>query len=93
MMLSSAWRAEIGMSIKVFMPFLNDKLSVLAFQVLCFGQFLRLETDRFTKNDLPLHLKDRFAAPILHMDMNPGVIVAVKEKAVSVLGENCRHRI
>ena len=83
------------MSIKVFMPFLNDKLSVLACQVLCFGQFLRLETDRFTKNDLPLplHLKDRFAAPILHMDMNRGVIVAVKEKAVSVLGENCRHRI
>jgi len=63
MMLPSAWRAETSVSIKVFMPFLNDKLSVLACQVLCFGQFLCLETDRFTKNHLPLYLKDRFAAP------------------------------
>lgn len=93
MMLPSAWRAEIGVSIKVFMPFPNDKLSVLACQVLCSGQLLCLETDRFTKSDLPLYLKDRFAAPILYMDMNRGVIVAVKEKAVSVLGENCRHRV
>jgi len=91
-MLPSVWRADVGVSIKVFMPFLNDKLSLFTCQVLCSGQLLGLETDGFTKNHLTLDFEDRFPASVLHVDMNRSVIVAVEEKAVSVLVENCRHR-
>jgi len=38
-------RAEAGMSIKVFMPLVDDKLLVLDCKIFCFCQFFGLQSD------------------------------------------------
>ncbi len=79
--------ADSGVSIKVFMPFLNYKLLVLDCKVLRLGKFTCFHPDRLTQNDVALHDKYRFPVLTLHMDVDWGVVVAVKEESESVFDE------
>ncbi len=83
--------ADTGVSIKVFMPLLYDKLLMLDCKVFCLGEFARLHSDRLTQNDFALHEKYRFPVSLLHMHVDWGVVVAVEEESESVFSENCRH--
>jgi hypothetical protein len=77
--------AETGVSIKVFMPFFDDKLLVFDYQVLRLGKLPGHHSYRLTKNDSAIHLENRLAATPLYMNVDRGVIVAVEEEPESVL--------
>lgn len=85
--------ADMGVSIKVFMPFLYYKLLMLACKIFGLGKLTRLHSDRFTKRDLPFHDKNGFPVSALHMNVDWGVVVAIEEEFESVFGEYCRHCI
>ena len=83
--------ADTGVSIKVFMAFLYDKLLMLDCKVFCLGQFARLHSDRLPKHDLAFHDKNGFSVSAPHMDVDWGVVIAVEEKSESIFCEYCRH--
>ena len=83
--------ASFGVSIKVFMPLLDNKFFVLLCQVLCFQKFFRLETNRFAQNDVSFNLKYSLAAATPDVNVDWYVVVAVEEEPETVLGENCGH--
>jgi hypothetical protein len=56
-----------------------------------FGQFTEFESLRFAQFDLFFHVKYCFTAAVADMDVNWTVLVAVKEKPVSVFLENRGH--
>jgi len=85
--------ADFGVSIKVFMPFLYDKLLVFDCEVFCLRKLARLHADRLAQNDIALNDKYSFSVPELHMDVDWGVVVAVEEESESVFGEYSRHGI
>ena len=53
----STIHAAFGVSIKVFMPFLDYKFFVLLSHVLSFNEFLRLQADRLAQNDVTFNFK------------------------------------
>jgi hypothetical protein len=85
--------ADLGVSIKVFMPFLCNKLLMLDCKVFCLRKFARLHADRLPQNDIALNDKYSFSVPKLHMDVDWGVVVAVEEESESIFGEYSRHCI
>lgn len=84
--------AETGVSIKVFMPLLYDKLLMLDCKAFGFREFARLHPNRLSKSDFAFHDKNRFAIPPLHMNVYWGVVVTVEEEAISVLWEHPKSR-
>lgn len=84
--------AETGVSTKVLMPFIYDKLLMFDCKTFCPGKFTRLHADRLTQGDLPFNDKDRLPVSSLHVHVDRGVIVAVEEESESVFGKYCRHK-
>lgn len=62
--------AALGVSIKVFMPFLYHKLLMLASKFFSLGKFACLHPHRFAKRDLACHDKNGFpcSAPRRNVD-------------------------
>jgi len=83
--------ADTGVSIKVFMPLLYDKLLMLDCKIFCLCKFARLHSDRLTQDDLALHEKNRFPVSALHMHVDWGMVVAVEEESESVFREYGWH--
>lgn len=75
----------------MLIPGLNYKLAIRFCQLLGLTKFLELEARRFTKLDIPLDVKDRFAAAFPHVNVDRSMIVAIKEEAKSIFDEDRRH--
>ncbi len=73
------------------MPFLNNNHLTFLSKFLRPRQLLDLEALRLSKNNFALHIEDGFTVAFADMDVNGGVIVAVKEESKSIPLENCRH--
>jgi hypothetical protein len=73
------------------MPLLNYRLSMHFRKHLCFGQFADLETVGFAQFHFDFHVEHRLTAAVTDMDVDWAVLVAVKEKLVSILPENGWH--
>jgi hypothetical protein len=73
------------------MPLLNYQLFICFRKFFGFGQFPEFEPLRFPQFDLFFHVKYRFTAAVADMNMNWAVLVAVKEKPVSVFLKNRWH--
>ena len=69
------------------MPLLNYQLFICFRKFFGFGQFAEFESLRFAQFDLFFHIKHRFATAVADMNMNWVVLVAVKEKPVSVFSK------
>ena len=83
--------ADTGLSIKVFMPLVYNKLLMLDCKIFCLCKFARLHSDRLTQDDLALHEENRFPVSALYVHVDRGVVVAVEEESESVFREYCRH--
>jgi hypothetical protein len=85
--------AERGASIKVLMPLVDNKLSVYFSKLVCPGELAHFQAERFAKLNAFLNVEHRFAAAVANMNVNRSVLVAVKEKAISILLEDFWHRL
>ena len=89
--LSQECFADTGVSIKVFMPFLYNKLLMFARNIFGFGKLTRFHSDRLSKHNLAFYDKNGLRISALHVDVDWCVVIAVKEESESVLGEYYRH--
>ena len=76
----------------MFMPFLNDEVSVLFCQFLGSREFPDFHSSGFTEFNGILRIENGFTITLPNMDVNRPVIVAVKRELESVLLENQGHR-
>ena len=81
----------MGVSIKVFMPFLYHQLLMFACYIFGFSKLARFHSDRLTKHNLAFYDKNGFCISAFHMNVDGCVVVAVKEESESILSEYHRH--
>ena len=90
-MYPSEYRADWGLSVKVFMPLAKDKFLLLFCQVLSGGNFPGFQARRLPQEDLVTDNEDGLATSFLHMDMQWLMVIAVEVETKAVFGENLRH--
>ena len=83
--------AETGVSVKVFMPLADNKLLMFDCKVFRLGKLARLHSGRLTQNYLTIDYKNRLTIPVLHMNVDRRMVVAVEEETKSVFCEHGRH--
>ena len=84
--------ADTGLSIKVFMPLVYNKLLMLDCKIFCLCKFARLHSDRLTQDDLALHEENRFPVSALYVHVDWGVVVAVEEESQVEAGWKRKRR-
>ena len=84
--------AERGVSIKVLMPLVDNKLPVRFSKLVRPRYLTHFQAERFAKLNAVFDIEHRFAPAIANMNVNGAMFVAVKEKPISVLFENFWHR-
>ena len=80
-----------AVSVKVFMPVLDDKVALLFRKLLGLGEVGHFQSVRFTEFHRGFDIEDRFAAALAHMDVNRAVVIAVEEESEAVLFKDGRH--
>lgn len=75
----------------MLIPGLNYKLAIRFCQLFGLTKFVKLEARRFTKFDIRLDVKHRFAVAFPHMNVNRSMIVAIEKEAKSIFDEDRRH--
>ena len=84
--------ADTGLSIKVLMPLVYNKLLMLDCKIFCLCKFARLHSDRLTQDDLALHEENRFPVSALYVHVDWGVVVAVEEESQVEAGWKRKRR-
>lgn len=73
------------------MPFLGDECPVSFGEFLRLRKFTELQSMRFAEFDGVFNIEHGLPVGITHMDMDGLMVVAVKEKSVTVFLEDNRH--
>lgn len=94
MIISPFWKtADFALSVKMFMPLLNDKLPLFLRKPLCFRQFPDLESLGLSEFDGLFDVEDRLAAAKSHVNMDWPMIVALEKETVTVFLKHLRHEL
>ena len=87
----SACFADAGVSIKVFMPPLDDKLLVLNCKVFGLGKFTGFHSDGFSQHNSITDDENGLSLAAQDVHMNRRVVIAVEKESEAVFDENRRH--
>ncbi len=91
-MMNPSWkRAVRAVSVKVFMPLLDDKPLVSTRKLFGVGQFADLQADGFSKFNRRIDVEHRFTGTVADVNVDEAMLVAVKEETTPVLLKNLRH--